>query len=307
MYRDIEIFRLVMQAGSTSRAAEKLGISQPAVSQAIKRLETAAGLKLFDRIRGKLEPKREALLLIEEVDQFFIGLERIEHRIKSLHQLGERSLHIASYPALGNQFIPRAISRFLRSGYNVQISLKVLSSRDVYQQVSSGIADFGFLANEIDTDKLEHSELFSENAVVVMSNSHPLAAKSIVTPEDLAKTDFIALSPEDSAQKRLIEAMNLRGLTLNTRIETPYSITVCELARCGVGAGIVNPLVAADFLERGLQVRALSIPIAFKSLLVFRPGTLLSDTSRDFVSTVRLQQAEDIKKMQAVLKNSVRC
>ena len=116
MYRDIEIFRLVMQAGSTSRAAEKLGISQPAVSQAIKRLETAAGLKLFDRIRGKLEPKREALLLIEEVDQFFIGLERIEHRIKSLHQLGERSLHIASYPALGNQFIPRAISRFLRYG-----------------------------------------------------------------------------------------------------------------------------------------------------------------------------------------------
>ncbi|WP_456876474.1 LysR family transcriptional regulator [Ewingella americana] len=56
MYREIEIFRSVMLTGSTSRAAEKLNISQPAVSQAIRKLEEGACLKLFARVRGRLLP-----------------------------------------------------------------------------------------------------------------------------------------------------------------------------------------------------------------------------------------------------------
>ena len=116
-----------------------------------------------------------------------------------------------------------------------------LSSRDVFQQVSSGIADFGFLADEIDTGKLEHSVLFSENAVIVMPQNHPLTKKSVITLKDLSETDFIALNPEDRIQKTLTQAMRSQGLSLKTRIETPYSPTVCELARCGVGVGAANP------------------------------------------------------------------
>lgn len=303
MFREIEIFQLVMQTGSASRAAEKLGISQPAVSQAIKRLETIAGLPLFDRVRGKLEPKREARVLIGEVDQFFIGLERIEHRLKSLHQLEKQSLHIASYPALGNQFLPRVVARFLHSEQAVQISLNVLSSRDVFQQVSFGIADFGFLANEIDTGKLEHSVLFSEDAVIVMPKKHPLTRKKIIAPEDLAETDYIALNPEDSIQKNLVQAMHTRGLSLNTRIETPFSITVCELACCGVGVGAANPIVAVGFLNKGLEIRPFSMPLQFKTLLIFQPGKKLSKPARSFISFVRLQQAYEMKKLQQALSS----
>ena len=267
------------------------------MSQAIKRLETIAGLSLFDRIRGKLEPKREARVLIGDVDQFFIGLERIEHRLKSLHQLDDLSLHIASYPALGNQFLPRVIARFLHSEQAVEISLNVLSSRDVFQQVSSGIADFGFLADEIDTGKLEHSVLFSENAVIVMPQNHPLTKKSVITLKDLSETDFIALNPEDRIQKTLTQAMRSQGLSLKTRIETPYSLTVCELARCGVGVGAANPIVAVDFLGKGLQIPHIDIPLHFTSLLIFRPGKKLSEPARSFISFVRLEQDRNMKKL----------
>jgi DNA-binding transcriptional LysR family regulator len=77
MYREIEIFRAVMLTGSTSRAAEKLDISQPAVSQAIRKLEENAGLKLFARMRGRLLPTQEATALMVDVDQHFTGMEAI--------------------------------------------------------------------------------------------------------------------------------------------------------------------------------------------------------------------------------------
>ncbi|MFN5723293.1 MAG: LysR family transcriptional regulator, partial [Betaproteobacteria bacterium] len=79
--RDIEIFRAVMQAGSTSKAAVLLDVSQPAVSQAIKRFETSSELRLFDRVRGRLVPTREAQALLVEVDQYFSGLENLRHRV----------------------------------------------------------------------------------------------------------------------------------------------------------------------------------------------------------------------------------
>lgn len=108
--RDIEVFRAVMNAGSTSKAAGLLGISQPAVSQAIRRLESAAGFRLFERVRSRLVPTQEAMALMRDVDRYFIGFEVIEHRIRSLRSYGLGQMSIASLPALGTGFC-RASSR----------------------------------------------------------------------------------------------------------------------------------------------------------------------------------------------------
>lgn len=71
--RDIEVFRSVMTSGSTSKAAGLLGISQPAVSQSIRRLETMADFKLFERVRSRLVPTQEAVALMRDVDRYFWG------------------------------------------------------------------------------------------------------------------------------------------------------------------------------------------------------------------------------------------
>ncbi len=68
--REIEAFRAVITSGSTGKAARLLGVSQPAVSQAIRKLEELAELRLFDRIGGRLQPTQEAHALMTEVDKF---------------------------------------------------------------------------------------------------------------------------------------------------------------------------------------------------------------------------------------------
>jgi DNA-binding transcriptional LysR family regulator len=136
--RDIEIFRAVMNAGSTSKSAGLLEISQPAVSQAIRRLETTADFKLFERVRSGLIPTQEAIALMREVDRYFVGFEVIEHRIRSLRSYGLGRLAIASIPALGVGFLPRVIAAFDATSRDVQISLQVMSSREVHEKVSAG-------------------------------------------------------------------------------------------------------------------------------------------------------------------------
>jgi DNA-binding transcriptional LysR family regulator len=294
MYREIEIFRAVMLTGSTSQAANKLNISQPAVSQAVRKLEESAGLRLFERTRGRLVPTREANGLMVDVDRHFTGMEAIEHRIRSLKEMDFGRLNIAAYPALGNQFIPRTIATFNQRHGNVPISLRVLSSKDVYHQVVSGQVDFGLMANEMPTTGLEHSTFLSCPGVIIMSRRHPLASKSLITPQDLAQTKFLALNNEDTTRQELNTVMAANDLELPVHVETPYSITICEMARLNVGVGLVNPIAAYDFMHTNMVIKRFSEQINFTGLLVFRPGNTLSENAKSFIRTLRIQLDKDL-------------
>ncbi|WP_117139590.1 LysR substrate-binding domain-containing protein [Pseudomonas amygdali] len=292
--REIEAFRVVMNAGSTSKAASMLGVSQPAVSQAIRKLESNAGFALFHRIRGRLVPTQEAQALMVDVDRVFVGMEAIEHRMKSLRNYGTDRLTVAAHPALGNAFMPRALASFDLATRNLRVSLKVLSSREVHQEVSSGQCDFGLMADEMPVMGLEHSAFLDVPGVIVMPKGHPLAHKTVIDPTDLPDHDFLALNPEDSSRLRLEDALQAANVALNLRIETPYGHAICELALRGVGVGFVSPISVVDYLDRGLEVRRFGIDVKFSSLLLFRPGMPLGENSKKLISNLRIQLKKDL-------------
>lgn len=299
--REIEVFRTVMQAGSTSKAAALLDISQPAVSQSIRKLETESELRLFERVRGRLVATQEALALLVEVDLCFAGFESIKHRIRTLKTFGLGRLAIASYPALGTGFMARAIGAFDLEKRGIEMSFQIMSSRDVHHKVSSGQFDFGLMADELSVTGLEHSKFMTLPGVIVMAAQHPLARKAILKPDDLVSHPFIALNPEDAGRRRLEQALRASNKVLRSVIETPYSNSVCELALRGVGIGMANPINALDFAERGLVIKPMSIDIEFTSLLVFRPGIPLSGNAKELLRIMRIQMDTDKRQLQKAL------
>lgn len=299
--REIQVFRAVMQAGTTSKAATLLGISQPAVSQAIRKLETSSELRLFERVRGRLVATQEAEALMEEVDRCFAGFELIEHRIRSLKSFGVGRLAIGSLPALGTGFMPRAIAAFGLQDRRIQMSFQIMSSREVLQQVAAGQLDFGLMADELSVAGLEHSEFVRIPGVIAMHNRHPLAAKPRIALQDLIDHPFIALNPEDASRRRLETALNDQGLALRPILETPYSNSVCEFALHGLGIGMVHPVMALDYLARGLTIKPLDLDISFTCLLVFRPGTPLSENARALLKAMRIELDRDVKRIRAAL------
>ncbi|MBC7800259.1 MAG: LysR family transcriptional regulator, partial [Gemmatimonadaceae bacterium] len=94
-FRQLEAFHAVMIGGSASRAAELLGISQPAVSRAIAELEQGTGFALFDRVRGRLVPTPEGRLFFAEVDVSFTGLDRLRAAAARIRDFGSGAIRIA--------------------------------------------------------------------------------------------------------------------------------------------------------------------------------------------------------------------
>ena len=304
-FAEIETFRALMRSGTTRKAAAQLQLTQPAVSQSLKRLEAQAGMLLFQRIGARLVPTPEAHALWTEVERVFIGMDAIEHRLRSLRDFGVNQLELSCYPAFGLGFMPRALARLkAQRGERAwpQVSLQVLSSKDVRDRVAMGISDFGLMADELPLEGIEHSTFARMPGVVVMPQGHALARFKTIKPRQLAELPFLALNPEDPAHRRLESAMAAEGAALRVAAQTPYAASVCEMALRGLGVGLVNPITALDYAERGLVVRRLSIDVFFACVLVLPAGKVLSATAREFLSVMRQQLAEDGQRLQRHLR-----
>ncbi len=304
-FAEIETFRALMRGGSTRKAALLLHVTQPAISQSLKRLEQQADMLLFSRLSGRLVPTPEAQALLTEVERIFIGMDAIEHKLRSLRDFGVNQLSISCYPAFGLGFMPRALER-LRSLCGAdnwpQVSLQVLSSKDVRERVATGMADFGLMADEMSLDGIDHSTFAQFPGVVVMPPGHALTRFKTIQPAQLAEVSFLALNPEDASRRRLQAAMAEHGVTLRIAVQTPYAASVCELALRGLGVGLVNPITALDYADRGLVVRRFSADVSFACLLALPAGKALSTTARDFLSLMRLQLRDDEQRLRNYLK-----
>jgi DNA-binding transcriptional LysR family regulator len=269
--RQIELFAAVMKAGSVSRAAELLGVTQPGVSRAIAELERALGFRLFDRVRNRIVPTPEGKLFHTEVQASF-------------RDHGAGQVRIGSLSALGSSLVPRAVRRFRELRPDIAVTLMVLPSRDVRDGVVSGAFDLGLAADEIDVSGVLHQPFVSPRALCAMPVGHPLSERETITPHDLAGIDFIAYVPEDRARQRLDLILSESGAAPpRVVVETIYAATVCALVAEGVGVGLVSPYAVAGVDPTRLVLKPFEPAVQSKSLLILPLDRPKSQLVRDFI------------------------
>lgn len=282
--RQIELFAAVIKAGSVSRAAELLGVTQPGVSRAIAELERALGFRLFDRVRNRIVPTPEGRLFHAEVQASFLGMDRLRASAARIRDHGAGQVRIGSLSALGSSLVPRAVRRFREMRPDIAVTLMVLPSRDVRDGVVSGAFDIGLAADEIDVSGVLHQPFVSPRALCAMPVGHPLGACETITPHDLAGVDFVAYVPEDRARQRLDLILSESGAAPpRVVVETIYAATVCALVAEGVGVGLVSPYAVAGVDPSRLVLRPFEPAVQSKSLLILPLDRPKSQLVRDFI------------------------
>ncbi len=162
--RQIEAFSAVMKAGTVSRAAEILGVTQPGVSRLVAGLEKSLGFALFDRVRNRVVPTPEGRTFFEEVEANFRGMDRLRASAARIRDYGAGQLRVATLSALSSSIVPNAVLRFRNLRPDATVTLMVLSSRDVRDGVASGIYDIGLAADEIDVTGVVHQAFVQPRA-----------------------------------------------------------------------------------------------------------------------------------------------
>ena len=293
-FRHVEVFRAIMTSGSATAAAQLLHTSQPTVSRELARFEQLTQLRLFERASGKLVPTEQALMLHEEVERAYTGLERIARTADAIRHFSQGQVSIACLPAFAQALLPRACLAF-RSQYP-GVSIKITAQESALLQESMSTQRFHLgLTEDISAPPGTAIEtLLALDVVCVLPSDHALCkrAGAVLTPEDFAGQDFVYLGSDDPYRQRVDALFSERGITRRLVVETPSAGAVCETVRMGVGIAIVNPLTALAYAGPGIQLRRFSQAITYHVMLArpqFKPASAVVDR---FVDVLRASCTE---------------
>jgi DNA-binding transcriptional LysR family regulator len=285
--RQCEVFRSVMEAGTVTAAAERLHVTQPAVSKMLAQLERDLGFRAFLRDRRRLIPTPEARALYHEVERAFVSLDYLTRFARDLKGLRQGHIVVGATHAISVGWLPGLVAEFLQQHPGLSMSLETMDSPRIAHAVATGHLDLGIVQFEIATHHVKRETLFSVEAVCVMPPAHRLAKRRVIRPADLQDEPFIALSALNRFRVKLDALMEAEGIDRRIRINTPLGSSACAFVMEGMGVTVIDRLSAEDNRHRGIVIRPFQPQIAEGLVLLTparRPVSMVAD---EFAAALR--------------------
>ena len=171
--RLLEAFRAVVDHRSVTNAAAAMGVTQPAVSAQIARLEQELGFSLFDRSNGRLKPTAEGILFYAEANRALNGIDRLAQAAEQIRTAQTRRLVIASHPSAAISLLPSLVSTFLAERPGVVVRLLSRNSDVISQLLPTESYDIGIAELPIDETAVRVSR-FRMRCVAILPTAHEL-------------------------------------------------------------------------------------------------------------------------------------
>ncbi|HLR13060.1 MAG TPA: LysR family transcriptional regulator [Burkholderiaceae bacterium] len=284
--RHLQALKAVIEEHTTTQAAEKLGLTQPTISNLIASLESTLDIELFKREKGRLLPTPEARKLAVDAEHILAQVHQFTERARHLGELKGGELRMVSLPGPALEFLPRLIADFLADKPEVKCYFQIRPSIEVQDWVSSGHVDLGIAELPIDDHKFDY-ELLTARCVCIVPEKHPLADRKVITPEDLDNEPFIALEPHHPTYSQLATAFDNAGTTFNVRVNVQLFFPACVLVASGVGVSVVDPVSAQLNANRPIRIIPFEPAIPF-TIAIARPANRpVSLLTQSFIDRIK--------------------
>lgn len=226
----------IVQSGSISAAARKLGVSQPAVSKAIAQLEDHLGIAVLRRGRMPLLLTEEGMALARYVERDVLLRKQAFDDVSNARRLRKGIVRIGSFGASAStHLLPRLIADLRRVHSGIEVEIHEVPDLDVLAALRAGTVDVGVVVDP--ADDLETVPAGTDKLVALVSDAHPLAGKPFVSPEELAAQHFIMTK---GGSEPLVRAWFAQGDQVPDIRHTVQQITsILSLVRIGLGVSVI--------------------------------------------------------------------
>lgn len=281
--KNLAAFKAVYEAGSITKAAAQLYITQPGLSKALSKLEAELGHPLFERTHQGVEPTAYARSLYPRVGQLAALLDQVADEAAA--EEAQRTLHVASTVGVVLYVGLSFVDDFQREFSGCRLSIEEGSDRRVIELLSSGEVAIGFLAGPVDRTRFDAALFSRHRHVLEVNKDDPLAGKAFVTHADLDGRVVTLLGHDYAPYANNVRWMAEAGAHPAKLVEMTEGFTGSQFAASGQAV-----CVSTDYFthERSSDDVAI-IPFeneacSYDVYLAWRKGSVLDERSEAFRS-----------------------
>ena len=284
----LEVLVTVAQEQSFSRAAKALHRTQPAVSQAIRRLELELGESLFDR-SSKDGTLTAAGRVLYEVAQQMLNLRHGAHaalkELKDLHR-GKLTLSANEYTVM---YLLPVIPVFRARHPHIKVEVKRSLGSRIPAEVLGRDIEIGVVSYKPADAAIASVPVMTDELALIVAPNHPLADKEVVSVKDLGAESFVAHNVASPYREKVVRTFEKYKTPLNISMEMPTLEAIKRFVEQGMGVALVPRLTAQSEIARQQVV---AVPVREMRLersiyLIYRKGATLSHAARAFLRVAR--------------------
>lgn len=242
-FTQLEIFAAVAELGSFTAAGQRLGISQSAVSHALKQLETEWGVALLSRRTAGIEVTEVGKGLLLRVRELLGISEAIQQEVAAVRGLNRGVLRIGSFGTTSSlQLLPKILEQFTQRYPGIDVFVDEGEDEEVSQWLIDRRVDVGFVV--LPDERFDTISLVEDQFVALIPAKHPLAAKKAVSLSEVSDMPFImTLAGSATAIQRLFEQEHLHPVVKQRYAQI---LTIIKMVENRSGFSIVADLAAPD-------------------------------------------------------------
>ena len=283
--RQLEYFQMASRLRNITRAAERLRVSQPNITVAIKKLEAELGIQLFDRSQKQLALTPEGAVFLNRIELALRNIQDAVLEVNDYKQLQKGTIKIGIPPMMGAYVFSKIFSSFQKKYSHLDIYLHEEGSMSIREQLERDELDFGIIIISGASHNLQLLPMTTSQIVACVPENSPLAAKDRLTKEDIAAANVIMLKEGSFLRQTILGKLKEQSITPNIVLESNQVVTIKGLVASGVGISFLLDMVLED--APGVKTIPLEEPLFVDVGLAWKKDRYISKAAQSFIDFCR--------------------
>ncbi len=279
--RQLEYFQMASRLKNITRAAERLRVSQPNITVAIKKLEAELGIQLFDRSQKQLALTPEGAVFLNRIELALRNIQDAVLEVNDYKQLQKGTIKIGIPSMIGAYLFPKIFSSFQKQYSHLDIYLYEEGSMAIREQLERDELDFGIVIISNAAQSLQLLPMSTSQIAACVPENHPLAAKKSIGIQDLTDADLIMLKEGSFLRHLVLDKLKAANITPNIVLESNQIETIKGLVSSGVGLAFLLDFIVEG--TPGIKALPLDEPIFVDVGLAWKKDRYISKAAQSFM------------------------
>ncbi len=286
--RQLEAFVHVYHLGSVTRAADRMHITQSAVSVLIRQLETNFRAKLFDRTTRALFPTEAAKEVLVTAERVLRDLDNLNKNVRGLTDKTRGTVSVAVSAGVASAVLPAIIKSFIAKHAGVELAIHDVGPDQLTAKILSEEAEFGIGTDDAQSPELKLETLVSDRLSVICIRDKKMAARKEMAWSDIAELPTISVRKGLGIRTLIDDMLAKHNKVFKPTFEVSLLTTALSMTAQGLGVSILPAFLVPHLRFQSLMAIPLVSPVVRRDLsLITRASRSLSPAAESFIAVAR--------------------